>query len=63
MESLCVLDKPASPTIFIGSVSPIGKGMSDPITFIDELKGLPDEDIRKVMSTNMQELMGLKVDA
>src|SRR5262249_2356163 len=31
MESVCVLDNPASTTIFIGSVSPIGNGMSDPI--------------------------------
>ncbi len=49
--------------VLFGSDYPHPEGMSDPITFIDELKGLPDEDIRKVMSTNMQELMGLKVDA
>jgi hypothetical protein len=33
--------------------------MSDPISFVDELDGLPDEDVRRVMGGNMVELLGL----
>jgi hypothetical protein len=32
--------------------------MSDPITFVDDLKGLPEEDIKKVMGGNLNRLMG-----
>jgi hypothetical protein len=33
--------------------------MADPITFVDQLEGLPEEDIRKVMGGNMMQLMGV----
>jgi hypothetical protein len=32
--------------------------MSDPITFVDDLKGLPKEDIELVMGGNLNRLMG-----
>jgi hypothetical protein len=31
--------------------------MSDPISFVDELKGLSDEDVRLVMGGNLARLM------
>jgi hypothetical protein len=33
--------------------------MSDPITFVDDLQGLPEEDIKLVMGGNLNRLMGL----
>jgi predicted TIM-barrel fold metal-dependent hydrolase len=49
--------------VLFGSDFPHVEGMSDPITYVDELEGLPDEDLRKVMGGNMLSLMGLTVDA
>ena len=34
------------------------RAWSDPITFVDDLKGLPEEDIEKVMGGNLNRLMG-----
>jgi hypothetical protein len=34
--------------------------MSDPITFVDDLKGLPEEDVRKVMGGNLAQLMHIE---
>src|SRR4051812_614479 len=39
-----------------GSDWPHPEGMADPITFVDDLKGLPDEDIAKIMGGNLMEL-------
>ena len=44
--------------VLFGSDSPRPEGMSDPITFIDDLAALPDEDIKKVMGGNLDHLMG-----
>ena len=35
------------------------EGLSDPVTFVDELEGLPDQDKRKVMGGNLARLMGV----
>jgi predicted TIM-barrel fold metal-dependent hydrolase len=45
--------------VIFGSDYPHPEGMSDPIAFVDELDGLPDEDVRRVMGGNMVELLGL----
>ena len=45
--------------VIFGSDYPHPEGMSDPISFVDELDGLPDEDVRRVMGANMVELLGL----
>ena len=44
--------------MLFGSDYPHPEGMADPITFVDELAGLPDEDIHKVMGGNLNRLMG-----
>lgn len=49
--------------VLFGSDFPHPEGIGDPITFVDELEGLPDEDIRKIMGGNMQRLMGTPVPA
>jgi predicted TIM-barrel fold metal-dependent hydrolase len=45
--------------VIFGSDYPHPEGMSDPISFVDELEGLPDDDVRRVMGANMVELLGL----
>ncbi len=47
--------------VIFGSDFPHVEGMADPTSYIDELHGLPEEDIRKIMGGNMLELMGLSV--
>jgi predicted TIM-barrel fold metal-dependent hydrolase len=45
--------------VIFGSDYPHVEGMSDPLSYVDELDGLPDEDIRKVMGGNMMGLLGI----
>jgi predicted TIM-barrel fold metal-dependent hydrolase len=46
--------------VLFGSDWPHPEGMADPITFVDDLKGLPDEDVRKVMGGNLAQLLHLE---
>ena len=46
--------------VLFGSDYPHPEGMADPITFVDDLQGLPDEDIKKVMGGNLNRLMGFE---
>jgi len=43
--------------VLFGSDYPHPEGIADPLTFVDELKGLSDEDVRKVMGGNLAALM------
>lgn len=45
--------------VLFGSDYPHPEGMSDPITFVDDLDGLPDEDVAKVMGGNLARLMNV----
>ncbi len=45
--------------VLFGSDYPHPEGLADPLTFVDELKGLPEDDIEKVMGGNLNQLMGL----
>jgi predicted TIM-barrel fold metal-dependent hydrolase len=49
--------------VVFGSDYPHVEGMSDPISYVDDLKGLPPDDIKKVMGGNMMGLLGLGVAA
>jgi predicted TIM-barrel fold metal-dependent hydrolase len=49
--------------VVFGSDYPHVEGLSDPIGYVDDLKGLPDDDIKKVMGGNMMGLLGLNVAA
>lgn len=45
--------------VLFGSDYPHPEGMSDPITFVDELEGLPVDDVAKVMGGNLARLMNV----
>ena len=45
--------------VICGSDFPHVEGMADPLAYVDELAGLPEEDIRKIMGGNMMELLGI----
>jgi len=45
--------------VLFGSDYPHPEGLADPISFVDELKGLTDEEIRLVMGGNLARLMGV----
>ena len=45
--------------MLFGSDYPHPEGMADPITFVDELTFLPDEEQAKVMGGNLAQLMGV----
>ena len=45
--------------VMFGSDYPHAEGMYDPVSFVDQLDGLPEEDKRKVMGGNLARLMGV----
>jgi predicted TIM-barrel fold metal-dependent hydrolase len=49
--------------VVFGSDYPHPEGMSDPLSYVDEIAGLPDEDVRRIMGGNMLELLGLPAEA
>jgi predicted TIM-barrel fold metal-dependent hydrolase len=44
--------------VLFGSDYPHPEGMADPITFVDDLAGLPEDDIKLIMGGNLNRLMG-----
>jgi predicted TIM-barrel fold metal-dependent hydrolase len=48
-----------SDNVLFGSDYPHPEGMSDPLCFVDDLEGLPQEDIEKVMGGNLSRLMNV----
>lgn len=46
--------------VIFGSDFPHVEGLSDPVSYADELRGLPEDDIRKIMGGNMMGLLGLE---
>jgi predicted TIM-barrel fold metal-dependent hydrolase len=43
--------------VLFGSDFPHPEGLADPASYVDELAGLPDETIRKIMGANLAQLM------
>ncbi len=43
--------------VVFGSDFPHAEGMSDPLSYVDELEGLPRDDVAKVMGGNLAEVM------
>jgi predicted TIM-barrel fold metal-dependent hydrolase len=49
--------------ILFGSDFPHPEGLADPLSYVDELQGLPDDDVRKIMGGNLARLMKVGVTA
>ena len=47
--------------VVFGSDFPHAEGMSDPLSYVDELEGLPRDDIARVMGGNLAEVMKVPV--
>jgi predicted TIM-barrel fold metal-dependent hydrolase len=47
--------------VVFGSDWPHPEGLADPITYVDDLAGLPQADVEKIMGGNMCELFKIKV--
>jgi predicted TIM-barrel fold metal-dependent hydrolase len=45
--------------VIFGSDYPHPEGLADPLTFVDELAGLPDDQIAKIMGGNLARLMNV----
>jgi predicted TIM-barrel fold metal-dependent hydrolase len=45
--------------VIFGSDYPHPEGIADPLTFVDELKALPDDAVAKVMGGNLARMMGV----
>jgi predicted TIM-barrel fold metal-dependent hydrolase len=45
--------------VVFGSDYPHPEGMVDPVSFVEDLRGLPDEEIAAVMGENLNRLVGL----
>jgi predicted TIM-barrel fold metal-dependent hydrolase len=46
--------------VLFGSDYPHPEGLADPASYVDELKGLPDETVRKIMGGNLAHLMNVE---
>jgi predicted TIM-barrel fold metal-dependent hydrolase len=47
--------------VIFGSDFPHVEGLADPLSYVNELSGLPEQDIKKIMGGNMIDLLGIKV--
>lgn len=55
-----LIDLVGADNVLFGSDFPHPEGMADPITFVDELAGLPTGDVAKIMGGNLARLMNLR---
>jgi len=49
--------------ILFGSDFPHPEGLADPLAYIDDLAGFPEETVRKIMGGNLASLMGVGIPA
>ena len=45
--------------VLFGSDFPHPEGLADPVSYLDELEGVPEERVRKIMGGNLARLMGI----
>jgi predicted TIM-barrel fold metal-dependent hydrolase len=62
-DSKGLIDLLGADHVIFGSDFPHVEGLADPITYVDDLEGLPDEIVRKVMGGNMMRLLGIEQPA
>jgi predicted TIM-barrel fold metal-dependent hydrolase len=48
--------------VLFGSDYPHPEGLADPATYVDQLAGLPDQTVRKIMGGNLARLMNVRDD-
>jgi predicted TIM-barrel fold metal-dependent hydrolase len=58
-----LLDLVGADRVCFGSDYPHPEGLAEPLSWVDELDGLGDADLERVMSANLFELMGLPAPA
>ena len=46
--------------MLFGSDYPHPEGLADPASYVDELAGLPEESVRKIMGGNLARLMNVE---
>ncbi len=49
--------------VLFGSDYPHPEGLADPVSYVDELKGLPEESVRRIMGGNLARLMNIEQPA
>ena len=49
--------------VLFGSDFPHPEGLADPCSYVDELRGVPDETVRKIMGGNLSRLVDVSVPA
>ena len=49
--------------VIFGSDYPHVEGLAEPLSYVRELEGLPEDDVARIMGGNMIDLLGLKVPA
>ena len=54
-----ILDVLTPDSLVFGSDFPHPEGLPDPVTYVDQLRDLSDDDQRKIMSTNLASFLGL----
>jgi len=58
-DPLGLIDLVGADNVVFGSDYPHPEGLADPLSFVDQLDGLPHDDVAKVMGGNMERLLGL----
>jgi predicted TIM-barrel fold metal-dependent hydrolase len=46
--------------VIFGSDFPHVEGLADPISYVDDLAGLAEEDVHRIMGGNMMRLIGIE---
>jgi predicted TIM-barrel fold metal-dependent hydrolase len=54
-----LIDLVGADNIIFGSDFPHPEGLADPISFVDEIKDLPDDTVQKIMGGNLHRLMNV----
>ena len=54
---LALIEKVGADRVLFGSDYPHAEGLSEPTSFVKEIDGLADGDVRKIMHDNARELV------